>query len=353
MELYQNLKIAKHWSATAFEKKEAVEKKITYDESLKCSFTEVVEPYIGGNPQEATMVWTSLKPKEIQEKLESKGFSISYYIASTLLAESKLKKRSYLKSKTMGKSHPLRNDQFEKIANIKEFFLQQGYPVFSIDTKKKELIGNFHRKGHYYDRRSREVNDHDFESFADGKIIPHGMYDLAQNLGYITLGVSKDTSAFVCDNIADFWLQECQWIYPEQEWMLLLCDGGGSNNARHYIVKQDLCKLAKRIQMNLLVAHYPPYCSKYNPIEHRLFPHLHHAWDGCILSNIQIAKELAEKTSTKTGLSVKVNINHKEYFTKRPVCETFKSNIENIIDFDKHLPQWNYAIKYQNVDFIF
>lgn len=326
---------------------------MTDDESLKSVFYEVVEPYIGGSPQDSDVVWTSLRPKEVQEKLEAKGFTVSYHIAAGLLSGAKLKKRSYLKSKTMGKSHPLRNDQFEKIANVKEFFFQQGYPVFSIDTKKKELIGNFHRSGHYYDNKPRAVNDHDFESFAEGKIVPHGIYDVSQNIGYITLGTSKDTSAFVCDNIADFWLQECQWIYPQQDWMLLLCDGGGSNNARHYIVKQDLCKLAKKIRMNLLVAHYPPYCSKYNPIEHRLFAHLHHAWDGCVLSNIQIAKELAENTSTKTGLSVKVNINQRDYQTKRPVCENFKSDIKNIIDFDEHLPQWNYAIKYQNVDLIF
>ncbi|MCB0263689.1 MAG: ISAzo13 family transposase [Calditrichaeota bacterium] len=326
---------------------------MTDDLLLKTSFEKVVEPYTAGSPQQEDVVWTSLKPKEIQKKLEAKGFKVSYYIASQLLLNSDLRKRSYLKSKTMGKAHPLRNDQFEKIANIKDFFIQQGYPAFSIDTKKKELIGNFHRSGHYYDRSSRSVNDHDFESCADGKITPHGIYDLAQNTGYITLGTSKDTSAFICDNIACFWLQHGQWVYPQQDWMLLLCDGGGSNNATHYIVKQDFCKLAKKIKMNLLVAHYPPYCSKYNPIEHRLFSHLHHAWDGCILSNIQIAKKFAENTSTKTGLRVNVTINQKQYDTKRPVCEKLKSNMNTIIDFDPVIPQWNYAIKYQNVDFIF
>ncbi len=330
----------------------AVEKKISDDAKLESIFKQVVAPYTGGSPQDNTAVWTSLRPKEVQQKLIAKGFEVSYYIASSLLSNSSLKRRSYIKSKTMGNSHPLRNDQFEKIALLKEFFFQNDYPVLSIDTKKKELIGNFHRSGHYYDSQYRAVNDHDFESFSDGKIIPHGIYDLAQNMGYITLGTSKDTSAFVCDNIADFWVQEGQWSYPKQDWMLLLCDGGGSNNARHYIVKQNLCKLAQKIQMNLMIAHYPPYCSKYNPIEHRLFAHLHHAWDGCVLSNIQIAKELAEKTSTKTGLFVKVNINQRTYQTKRPVCESFKTNIKNIIDFDEQLPQWNYTIKYQNVDFI-
>lgn len=338
---------------TAFESKELGEKKIVHDPELSSSFKQVVEPYTGGSPQDEQKVWTSLRPKEIQGKLESKGFRVSYYIAAELLKDSGLKKRSYLKNATMGKPYALRNDQFEKIACIKEFFLQQGFPVWSIDTKKKELIGNFHRSGHYYDSSSREVNDHDFESFAKGKIVPHGIYDLAQNTGYITLGNSKDTSEFVCDNIANHWLESGQWNYPDSEWILLLCDGGGSNNARHYIVKQDFCNLAKKIQMNLLVAHYPPYCSKYNPIEHRLFAHLHHAWDGAVLSSIQIAKELAEKTSTKTGLSTFVNINSNEYQIKRPVCEKFKSNIKNIIEFDEDIPLLNYAIRHQNVQFIF
>ena len=172
-------------------------------------------------------------------------------------------------------------------------------------------------------------------------------------MGYITLGSSKDTSEFVCDNIANCWLEHGQWNYPDSNWILLLCDGGGSNNARHYIVKQDFCKLAKKIQMNLFIAHYPPYCSKYNPIEHRLFAHLHHAWDGAVLSSIQIAKELAEKTSTKTGLSAFININSKEYLTRRPVCEKFKSNINDFVDFDDHIPLLNYVIKHQNVQFIF
>jgi len=259
-----------------------------------------------------------------------------------LLLHSGLRRRSYLKSATMGVSHPDRNAQFERIAALKEEFLWHGFPVLSIDTKKKELLGNLHRQGHYYDNTARKVNDHDFESYTEGKLVPHGLYDLSKNKGYITLGTSKDTSAFICDNIATFLGQEIHRDYPGEDWMLLLCDGGGSNNARHYIVKQDLCLLAKRIQMNILVAHYPPYCSKYNPIEHRLLAHLHHAWSGSVLFDIQIAKELAEKTSIQTGLSVSVNINQNTYETKRVVDEGFKSNISQFIDFDEQFPLWNF-----------
>lgn len=317
------------------------------------TFDQIISPYTGGNPQDTTQIWTSLKPKEIQNKLSDFGYEVSYYIANQLIIFKGLKKRSYLKTITIGKQSPHRNDQFEKISHLKEFFMSENMPVFSIDTKKKELLGNFHRSGHYYDTVHRHVNDHDFESHALGKVIPHGIYDIAQNKGYVTLGCSKDTSAFVCDNIAHFWLSDLQWVYPNEEWMLLLCDGGGSNNARHYIVKQDLCKLAKCLKMNIVIAHYPPYCSKYNPIEHKLFPHIHHAWDGSIFSNIHTVKELTLNTSTKTGLEVEVHINEKKYQTKRPVNEVFKNNINDYIIFDEKLPQWNYVIKHQNVDLIF
>ena len=320
---------------------------------LVLTFLEVVAPYIGGNPQDCAEVWTSLRPKEIQKKLSSKGLEVSYYIACCLISHAGLKRRSYVKNKTMVASHPLRNAQFEKIADLKSTFIEQGCPVLSIDTKKKELIGNFARQGHYYDTDPRVVNDHDFESFAQGKIVPHGIYDIAKNKGYITLGSSKDTSAFVCDNIEQFWEQELKHQYANKDTILIVCDGGGSNNARHYIVKEDLYKLAKKIKMNIRIAHYPPYCSKYNPIEHRLFAHLHHAWEGCTLNSIEIAKELAKNTKTKKGLEVKVNINQKEYETKRKVQKQFKQNLNKIIEFDEQIPQWNYIIKYQNDDVIF
>ena len=204
------------------------------------------------------------------------------------------------------------------------------------------MIGNFFRDGKYYDFKHRKVNDHDFLSLAKGVVIPHGIYDIADNFGYLSLGTTKDTSEFCCDNIAYWWQDSLQWKYPNANWMLILCDGGGSNNARHYIVKQDFYKLAQKLDMNILIAHYPPYCSKWNPIEHRLFCHVHHAWDGTIFHNIQIIKERAELTSTKTGLAVKVKINDKKYFTKRTVNENFKTNINQFVTFDEKLPLWNY-----------
>lgn len=257
------------------------------------------------------------------------------------MSNANLRKRSYLKD-ACAKEVPFRNEQFEKIADMKASFLDAGLPVLSIDVKHKELLGNFFRDGKYYDFKHRKVNDHDFPSLAKGIVIPHGIYDIADNFGYLNLGISKDTSKFFCDNLEGCWQDNLQWKYPDANWMLLLCDGGGSNNSRHYIVKQDLYDLAQTLDMNIIVAHYPPYCSKWNPIEHRLFCHVHRAWDGTIFHNIQIVKERAELTKTKTGLGVKVTINNKEYFTKRKVRPNFKENIHDFVNFDEQLPQWNY-----------
>ncbi len=209
-------------------------------------------------------------------------------------------------------------------------------------------MGNFYREGGRYSTGATEVNDHDFNTFADGQIVPHGIYDVAQNRGYLTLGSNRDTSEFVCDNMEYFWQQDFQWKYAEAPVMLLLCDGGGSNNSRHYIVKQDLVRLANTLKIKILVTHYPPYCSKWNPIEHRLFCHISQAWQGVVFKNIQIVKELAEKTSTKTGLEVKVWLNKKKYSIARLVEPDFKANMTDFISFDDKLPQWNYLINHSN-----
>jgi hypothetical protein len=254
------------------------------------------------------------------------------------------KKRKLLKMDDLGQSEQ-RNEQFEKIAQYRQVFSDKNLPVLSIDTKKKEMIGNFHRNGSAYSTAARRVNDHDFPNFSDGKIVPHGIYDVNTNKGFITLGTSKDTSEFACDNIRNVWTEHLQYQYPEAHTMMLLCDGGGSNACNHYIVKEDLVKLAKSLNINILVSHPPPYCSKYNPIEHRLFSQVSRTWEGIPFYNIQFIKELTDTTSTKTGLSVCTTINSKSYQTKRTVDENFKNNLEKYIVFDDKIPKWNYLIK--------
>ena len=268
------------------------------------------------------------------------------YLVKDLLNILGYKKRKYSKEQSIGIPEN-RNTQFEKIANLKSAFLLHNLPILSIDTKAKEPLGNFDRNERYFGKEKRKVNDHDFASKASGVVIPHALYDLADNKGYVTLGTSKDTSEFVCDNISWYWQNKLQWKYFDADTMLILCDGGGSNSCNHYIVKQDFVKLAKSLNINILVAHYPAYCSKWNPIEHKLFCHLHRAYEGSIFHNIQIVKELTAETSTKTGLKVDVRINDKEYRTGRKYDTDFRKNIDKYILFDDEIPKWNYLI-YRN-----
>lgn len=187
--------------------------------------------------------------------------------------------------------------------------------------------------------------DHDWKSLADSVAIPHGLYDLTLNLGYIHIGISDDTSEFACDAIRDWWQHYGLVQYATASSILLLCDGGGSNGSRHYIFKQDLQALVNELGIEIRVAHYPPYTSKYNPIEHRLFPHVTRACQGVIFESVEMVKELMAKAQTQTGLKVFTAILDKLYETGRKVTEEFKQTME--IVFDDYLPQWNYTAKPQ------
>jgi hypothetical protein len=242
--------------------------------------------------------------------------------------------------KTRMKDTADRNQQFENMARLRTEYEAQGNPIISMDTKKKEWIGNFYRAGQLYTPETLEVYDHDFASFAEGVVIPHGIYDMRTNTGYINLGTSKDTSAFACDSLRNWWYQQAQYAYPEATSILILCDGGGSNNARHYLFKADLQALVNEIGVEIRIAHYPPYTSKYNPIEHRLFPHVTRACQGVIFKSIPLVKRLMEKTHTQQGLTVRVQIIDKIYEVGRKVADDFKQNMPTL--FDDFLPRWNY-----------
>jgi len=238
------------------------------------------------------------------------------------------------------KASQQRNEQFENIARLKTEYTAAGNPIISMDTKKKEYLGNFYRDGQVYSRQAFQTYDHDFASFAEGIVIPHAIYDLGRNTGYLNLGTSKDTSEFACDSLRNWWYNQGRFDYPHATSLLILCDGGGSNDARHYLFKFDLQRLADEIGLEIRIAHYPPYLSKYNPIEHRLFPHVTRACRGAIFTSLEVVKRLMERTHTHQGLSVTVQIIDKIYAIGRKVVESFKHNLP--ILFDDFLPQWNY-----------
>ncbi len=191
-----------------------------------------------------------------------------------------------------------------------------------------------------YTQAEIQVFDHDWPSLAVGVAIPHGLYDLSRNEGYIQIGTSHDTGEFACDSLRYWWQHYGSKHYPSARSILLLCDGGGSNNSRHYLFKQDLQTLANELGITIRVAHYPPYTSKYNPIEHRLFPHVTRACQGVIFESLEIVQQLIAKTKTKTGLKVFATILDRIYQTGRKVTEAFKQTMA--IVFDDYLPQWNY-----------
>jgi len=315
-----------------------------YDEThpdIDEKFLDVLKKHTAGDPMDETVVWTDLRPRQIAHLLEQEhDLKVSNRVIRKLLKKHNYRCRQAQKKQTM-KEVPYRNEQFENIACLVTQYEASDNPIISMDTKKKEILGNFYRDGHLYTQAELQTYDHDFISFADGVVIPHGIYDLKHNTGYLNLGTSKDTSLFAGDSLRNWWYNQGQFDYPNARSILLLCDGGGSNNSHHYIFKEDLQKLADEIGLEIRIAHYPPYCSKYNPIEHRLFPHVTRACQGVIFKNTELVKELMAKTSTSKGLKVTVQIIDKVYETGRRVAADFKQTMK--IVFDEFLPQWNYT----------
>jgi hypothetical protein len=289
----------------------------------------------------AGVLWTNLSLRELSRRLSAMGTPASRRTIRRLLRHLGLGRRTARKKKTMG-HHPDRNAQFEKIAQLRQEYQDAGDPVISIDTKKKELLGNFHRPGPTFTQQTVETNDHDFGSAGQGKLIPHGIFDMANGHAHINLNTSHDTGELCCDSIEMWWEQHGRTAYPQARRLLILCDGGGSNSAMQYLFKEDLQRLADRLGLELRVAHYPPYCSKHNPIEHRVFPHITRACQGVIFHTVDIAKQFIERAKTRTGLRVTVGILEKVYATGRKYAQEFKENMK--IVFDEHLPKWNYRV---------
>jgi hypothetical protein len=300
---------------------------------------QVLQEFTAGDPMRTGVLWTNLSLRELSRWLLKLGTPASRRVIRRLLRQLKLGRRTARKKKTMG-HHPDRNAQFENISRLRRVYQDAGDPVISIDTKKKELLGNFHRPGQTYTEQTVETFDHDFSSAGQGKLIPHGIYDLAGQHAQINLNTSHDTGELCCDSIALWWEEHGRAAYPKTSRLLILCDGGGSNSARQYLFKEDLQRLANRLGLELRVAHYPPYCSKHNPIEHRVFSHITRACQGVIFHTLDIAQQFIVRAKTTTGLRVTVGLLKKVYTTGRKYADNFKENMT--ILFDDHLPKWNY-----------
>jgi Rhodopirellula transposase DDE domain len=300
---------------------------------------DTIKDRIAGDPMRQDVVWTDLTPQEISTSLRKHAVCAGPRIVRRILDGLGFARRQILKVLPGGDS-PQRDAQFRHLAHLMQEFLAAGNPVLSMDTKKKEYLGTLYRDGKIYCQQALKAFDHDFPSLARGVIIPHGIYDLARNQGWIHVGLSRDTTAFACDSLRLFWYSDGRRLYSNASAILLLCDGGGSNSCHKHLFKEDLQALVNDLEVPIRVAHYPAYCSKFNPIERRLFSHVTRACQGVLFDSLHTVMGLIQKTKTQQGLSVTVRVLDKLYEGGRTVSEAFKKHMP--IVFDTVLPKWNY-----------
>jgi hypothetical protein len=315
-------------------------KKATDSEpELEPNLFSLLQNRTAGDPMREDVLWTDLSLDGMSEALGQLGTPLSPPTIKQWLFENAIGKRKILKVLPGGET-PDRNEQFEYIATLRTQYEHAGNPIFSIDSKAKEHLGRLYRAGRVYAEAPFRAFDHDFPSWADGTIITHGIFDPLRNHGHLNLGLTHDTSEFACDSFRWFWQRIGRYHYPNATSILWLCDGGGSNSCRQYLFKQDLQHLVDAIGIEIRVAHYPTYCSKFNPIERRLFPHVTRACQGMLFDTLETVVGLMRKTCTKTGLSTTVHVIKRAYEKGRKVTEEFKTNMKLV--FDAVLPRWNY-----------
>jgi hypothetical protein len=303
------------------------------------NFLDVLREHTAGDPQRGEVRWTNLTKKDLVAHMAKTSTPVGRRVLAKLLAHHRYRKRKARKTLPLGHTQG-RDEQFKKIARLRELFWDSPNPILSMDTKKKELLGAYYRNGQLYTLEAQLVYDHDFAHAATGVVYPHSLYDLKRNVGHLYLGLSHDTSEFACDNVFRWWQTFGRVRYPQADSILLLCDCGGSNDYRRYVFKEQLQRLAERVQLEVRVAHYPPYTSKYNPIEHRLFPHVTRACQGVIFDSLPTVVELMRKTRTSKGLRVTVRVVKKIYATGQACSPEFKAMMP--IQFDDELPRLNY-----------
>lgn len=312
---------------------------------LEKTTKQVLEGHSAGSPTDARVKWTDLKPMSLAIELAQQGFEICRNTAAELLEGAGFKPRKLRKELITGYVDPVeRNEQFEQIAALRESYHEQNLPVLNVDTKKKELLGLLHRPGECYSSGDQGVYDHDYRHLATGVAIPHGIYDYYENVGFITLGTSHETGELITDALARCWQWYGRFHYPEADEMLLTFDAGGANSVRSPLFREDLLNLSERLGLRLRIAHYPPYTSKWHPIEHRLFSQIEWALRGLIPNSIETVRDAIERTTTQTGLKVKAYILDKFYPLGRKCSKAFKDIKDDYILHHDVLGKWNYTV---------
>jgi len=295
-----------------------------------------------GDPTGKRGLWTGKRLRSISGELAQLGLRVCPNTVRRLLGEIDYALHANRKSLSANSS-PLRDEQFGLLHHQRAQFSRSGYPIISVDTKKKELVGQFKNNGRVWGRTPILVQDHDFRSQAKGMAIPYGIYDLHANRGMVVVGTSHDTPDFAVEAICQWWRRQGCHRYPKAPELLILADSGGSNGARCRAWKLALQqKLVDAYQLGVTVCHYPSGASKWNPVEHRLFSEISKHWSGQPLSDYETIVRLIAETRTQTGLVVNCTLNTKRYQTNVKVSNQQMQKLDLL----QHpsLPEWNYTL---------
>jgi hypothetical protein len=315
------------------------------DPALVPMLEQAVHEDTAGSPVEPDQLWTNRSPTELADELTEQGHPVDPKTVQRMLKDDLgLSHRQMVKNLAMGESAD-REAQFQRMKELKAEFLEQGFPVLSIDTKKKELLGKFHRSGPAWTNGCVRAWDHDFPSSSWGKVIPYGVYDVARNESLVYLAQGADTGQLAVDAVRRWWYRLGKWQYPMDAPLLLLADCGGSNGYRVPLFRQQLQHLANRLGKTIRVCHLPPYCSRYNPIDHRLFCHISRSLQSVMLRSIDIIREAINRTTTHQGLRVVTELARKLYHSGIKASPEYLKQ-ETVIR-DEVLPQLNYSFEPQ------
>jgi transposase len=306
---------------------------------------EIVQSAIRGDP-EAALLWVSKSQRHLADVLTERGFAVSHKLVGRLLHRLGFSLQANRKTRE-GSNHPDRDAQFEHINQLVNDFQGAGQPAISVDTKKKELVGDFKNAGRELRPKGEPepVRVHDFKIPELGKVAPYGIYDIAANTGWINLGIDHDTAAFAVESIRRWWQGLGRERYPDASRLLITADCGGSNGARVRLWKRQLQTLADETGLAITVAHHPPGTSKWNRIEHRLFAFITQNWRGKPLLTHQVIIQLISATTTRTGLAVQCQLDENDYPKAIKVSDAEMAEIN--ITLDGFHGDWNYTISPQ------
>ncbi len=320
------------------------QKAVKKDKELREAILRLVDKNTVGNPQNP-LLWTTKSLRNISEELAKEGINVSHVTVGNILKEEGFSLQQNKKYIESGDPGPDRDAQFQFINDQCLQFMEESQPVISVDTKKKELVGNYKNGGQEYCPQGEPilVEDHDF---GKERACPYGIYDIATNSGYVNVGVSADTGQFAVNSIRNWWYEMGAQKYPNAKHLMITCDGGGSNGRRNRLWKTSLQEFANETGLEIHVSHFPPGTSKWNKIEHRMFSFISKNWRGRPLESLAIIVSLIAATTTKKGLKIQCSLDKNEYPKGVKVSDEEMAKL-NIQQNEWH-GEWNYVIAPQN-----